>query len=118
MKIFLRSSFTFLFLLPILCFAQNQTKGCANYQTATALPKVIDDNKNVVEPYDGTYQFIFTKGVKQVFTDEIISVINKNRKEKEEVTLVLSEYCQLHILSKKQISSKEFSPLQRARANS
>lgn len=73
-------------------------------------PSFIDDGKEVTEPFDGTYQFIFTRGIKQIFTDEILKVIDANRKDDETVTLTLSPYAKLKILSRRQITAAGFMP--------
>ena len=82
--------------------------------TTQVKPDVSDDGKEVVEPFNGTFQFIFTKGIKQFFADEIFKTIDQNRKEDEEVTVTLSSYCKVHILSRKQITSVQFKPFARS----
>lgn len=72
------------------------------------------DSREVVERFDGTYRFIFTKGVKQAFADEIYTVIEKNRKEDEEVILTLSPYCKVQILPAKKIRSEGFRPFDKS----
>ena len=114
MKIFIRNAFLLSLFLSACAFIQAQSKVCSPNFTVAALPAYTEENtenKNIVEPYDGTFQFIFTKGLKQVFTDDIVKVINQNRKEREEVTIALSEYCKLRILSGNQIRSPQFIPL-------
>lgn len=71
---------------------------------------IFNDGKEVVEPFNGTFQFIFTTRAKQVFTDDIFKTIELNRKSNEEVVITLSPYCKLRILSRKQISALEFLP--------
>lgn len=77
-------------------------------------PEITDDGKEVTEPFDGTYQFIFTRGIKQIFTDEILKVIEQNRKEDETVELVLSPYAKLKILPRRQISAAGFIPFSKS----
>lgn len=110
---FLRIAILGMILLPAVGYAQTLTKQSSGRAMVTALPKqpeINTDNSPVVEPYDGTYRFVFTKGVKQAFTNQIFEVINKHRKENEEVVIVLSEYCKLQILSRRQIAAPGFVP--------
>lgn len=101
-------------LISIVSMAQSGSKSCAGFPSATALLRQTisetDNGKEVVEPYDGTYRFIFLKGIKQIFNDEIFKTIEQNRKDNEEVILLLSPYCKLQILSRRQINSSEFIP--------
>ena len=98
-----------LLLTGISAGAQIQTKG-TQPSTIITEPKILDDGKEVTEPYDGTYRFIFTKGKKQIFTDEIFKTIELNRKDDQEVTLTLSPYTKLNILSRRQIAGAGFMP--------
>ncbi len=111
---FLRKAVFLMILLPAFSIAQTATKQYNPKATLTALPAnqpaENTEATNIVEPYDGTYRFIFTKGIRQAFTTDIFEVIDKNRKENEEVTLVLSEYCKLQVLSRKQITAPGFIP--------
>ncbi len=103
-------------LLFVLCFfccanyVSAQTKTCGNSAVLTPENNSVADKTPVVEPYDGTFRFIFTKGVKQVFTNDIFQLIEKNRKDDEEVVLVLSDYCKIQILSRKDIQAPDFKP--------
>jgi|ERR1043165_2481891 hypothetical protein len=111
---FLRAACLLLLVSPLAGLAQTQTKQVDYHPVVTSLPSVKPQTDatgpEIIEPFDGTYCFVFTKGVKQAFTDEIKTVIDANRKENEEVILVLSEYCKLQILSRKQINSPGFIP--------
>ncbi len=86
------------------------TKTCSPTSLAAEKPLPNDDGVEVVQPFDGTYRFIFTANVKQAFTNETIKLIETSRKADEEVTLVLSPYCKVQILSQQQISSEGFVP--------
>ena len=96
--------------------AQTQTKACLSPSpiTVQANQPITDDGKEVVEPFNGTYRFVFTKGVKQVFTDEIFKTIETNRKENEEVIVTLSDYCKVQILSRNQINAIGFVPFSKS----
>lgn len=107
--------FSVLFMaVCVLAQAQTKTTPAHFAQITTTNPVISDDGKEVIEPFNGTYRFIFTKGIKQVFSDEIFKTIEQNRKEEEEVTVTLSPYCKLNILSKKQISQPGFVPFSKS----
>lgn len=112
MKFYLRPVLFILFLAAFIAVSA-QSKSCAQHPVVTALATYYEENNNdasVVEPYDGSYRFIFTKGVKQVFTDEIFKIINASRKKDEDVIVVLSDFCKLEILSEEKIHSPSFVP--------
>lgn len=77
-------------------------------------PAVTDDSHEIVDNYNGTYRFIFTKGIKQAFTDDIINTIELSRKDDEDVIVVLSPYTKLQILSRKKIASEGFVPFNKS----
>jgi hypothetical protein len=101
-------------------FVNAQTKNCPRPAaqapvTVTALNQTtvqIDDQDH---PYGGTFQIICDKhaGNKEVFTTEILQVIEANRKENEETILVMSSVTKIRILSKKQITAPGFQPIQK-----
>jgi hypothetical protein len=64
-------------------------------------------------PFGGTFQFIISKNAKtkEIFTDEILRVVEENRLDNEEKTLVLSPNTKVWILSKTQINDPKFVPL-------
>lgn len=94
------------------------TKTCAaNHGIHALQPQTISDADNgteVVEPFDGTFQFIFTKGVKQAFTTDVLKTIDDSREEDEEVTITLSPFCKVNILSRKQIAASGFVPFSKS----
>lgn len=105
------------FLAIAYCsMAQSQTKKCLSPVpiTVQAIQPFADDGKEVIEPFNGTYRFVFTKGVKQVFTDEVFKTIEMNRKENEDVTVILSEHCKVQILSRNQINAIGFVPFSKS----
>jgi hypothetical protein len=110
-----KQAFALAFLFAAInLHAQLETKINARHTEANALtPLSINETENtseIVEPYDGSFCFVFTKGIRQAFTDDILKVIENNRKDDEEVTITLSEYCKLRILSRKQVASPGFVP--------
>lgn len=103
-------------VVALTATAQVQTKTPAMTASTSAVqnPNISDDGEEVVDPFNGTYRFVFTKGVKQIFTDEIFKTIELNRKEDEETILTLSSYCKVQILSRKQINAVDFIPFKRS----
>ncbi|OFY86923.1 MAG: hypothetical protein A3F72_00790 [Bacteroidetes bacterium RIFCSPLOWO2_12_FULL_35_15] len=62
-------------------------------------------------PYGGTFEFIAKKNSpKEVFTTDILKLIEEKRLDDQEQIIVLSPTTKLRILSKKQISSPGFQP--------
>lgn len=103
-------------LFSVLGNAQ-QTKICTSaVQTPvvglTPVQPAIDLGVND-HPYGGTFQIIISKGAdhKEIFTKEILSVIEEKRLQDEEVVIVISPLTKIRILSKKQISSPSFQPI-------
>jgi hypothetical protein len=118
------------FTLPVLFLAcgiasgaSAQTKSCSNskeesHLTVTALPKTkapvgqmqaISENEH---PYGGTFQFISREGQPQeIFTSDVLKLIEEKREEDKEVVIVLSENTRVRILSRKTISSPNFEPI-------
>jgi hypothetical protein len=66
-------------------------------------------------PYGGTFQIICSKeaGKKEVFTTDLLKLIEDNRLESEEKILVLSPITKIRILSKQQISAPGFQPIEK-----
>lgn len=91
-------------------------KNCAQ-TTVTAV--AINSTKTQIDeqdhPYGGTFQIIASKaaGKKEVFTTDLLTFVENNRLENEENILVLSPITKLRILSKKQISSANFHPIEK-----
>src|SRR5689334_22419078 len=90
------------------------TKTCASTPLTAIAEQPGDDGVEVIHPFDGTYRFIFTRGIKQAFTNETIALIEASRKADEEITLELSPYCKVQIPSKQQIASKDFVPFSKS----
>jgi hypothetical protein len=85
------------------------------YPTVTAInsPKAeVDDQEH---PYGGTFQIICDKNArkKEIFTTDLLKLVEDNRLENEEKILVLSPITKIRILSKKQISSPDFHPIEK-----
>lgn len=64
-------------------------------------------------PYGGTFQFIISENADhlEVFTDNILTLIEENRLENDENIVVLSPYTRVRILSRNQINKPGFQPL-------
>ena len=64
-------------------------------------------------PYGGTFQFIISKNAKskEIFTTDILKIIEDNRTESEEKIIILSPNTKVWILSKNQINNPDFIPL-------
>jgi hypothetical protein len=85
------------------------------YQTAEAInvAKVeVDDQEH---PYSGTFQIVCSKETikREVFTSDLLKLVEENRLENEENILVLSPISKVRILSKRQISSPDFHPIEK-----
>jgi hypothetical protein len=109
-----------LFLIFSLMMALNSfaiaQKECARVPvTATALPKSTNPAMDEQEhPYGGTFQLICSKDAKkEIFTTELLKLVEKNRLEDTENILVLSPVTRVRILSKKQIAASDFQPIQK-----
>jgi hypothetical protein len=104
------------FMLALNSFASAQ-KGLA---VTPAPVKAINMNKASVgddqeHPYGGTFQIICSKeaGKQEVFTTDLLKLVEENRLENEEKILVLSPVTKVRILSKQQISAPGFQPIQK-----
>lgn len=66
-------------------------------------------------PYGGTFQIICDKnaGKKEVFTTDLLKIVEDNRLENKENIVVLSPVTRLRILSKEQIASQKFQPIEK-----
>ena len=104
-------------LLTGVCVIAVQWCACQSkipsQRVGTFETQALSNEWSPVENFDGTYQFIYTKGVVQAFTDEIYSTIEKNRKQDEDNTLVLSAYCQLLILSRNKVNAVDFKKIEK-----
>ena len=70
------------------------------------------ENNNNKKAKVGTYQIIIkSTKMEPVFSDETFIIIESNRKENDNVTIVLSQYVDVFIPSRKVIKSKTFKPL-------
>jgi hypothetical protein len=85
------------------------------YPTVEAInaPKTEIDEQD--HPYGGTFQIICDKnaGKKEIFTTDLLKLVEENRLENEEKTIVLSSITKIRILSKKQISAPDFHPIEK-----
>lgn len=98
-------------------FAQKQCTPAvtAIYAGETLNQSEKEANSSVSEfephPYGGTFQIITKKGTNEVFTTDLIKLIEAKRLENKQEVIVLSAYTKVKILSKKQISSPHFEPI-------
>lgn len=90
-----------------------KTKVCVTYPTATAVEKEVNDENLEAHPYGGTFQFISKKGkAKEIFTTDILKFVEDNRAENEEKIIALTANTKVRILSRKQLSDKQFKPFE------
>jgi hypothetical protein len=85
------------------------------YPTVEAINVPKTDIDNQENPYGGTFQIICDKnaGKKEIFTTDLLKLVEDNRLETEEKVLVLSPITKIRILSKKQISAADFHPIEK-----
>ncbi|MDQ3191197.1 MAG: hypothetical protein M3Q58_06365 [Bacteroidota bacterium] len=91
-------------------------------QTATNVVNVNENmeqaqvNGNLVKAQLGTYQFIRTSKIEEVFTVEKLSQLlieaEKNRHETEEKRYEISQYTNIWVLSKSTINAPDFIPVE------
>lgn len=95
-------------------------KYCKAPVTMTAVKPVLNSQNEInytetpenEHPYGGTFQFISNKmNKKEMFTTEILKLIEEKRLLDQEQILVLSPDTKVRILSKKQISDPNFQPI-------
>lgn len=116
----------FLCMAFLLCVAfttvkAQQVKTCASDTppTVTAIARPSGELQQAVtvlpendHPYGGTFQFIIKKGqAQELFTTDVLLLIEEKREENREVMLTLSENTKVRILSKRDISSAGFEPI-------
>lgn len=111
----------FALLCSITAKSQNDCKNCtttskAPKPTVTALPKeaidytVLADEDNV-HPSDGSFQIVSLLAdnkIENITIDYIQSLVQSNRKENEDVTLELTKFTKVRILSNSKIKSANF----------
>jgi methyltransferase-like protein len=61
-----------------------------------------------IENYDGTYQFIVKEKKQFVLTTETFKAIESARKENEDVTLTLSEFLDVYVVSTQNLKKAGF----------
>ena len=61
-----------------------------------------------IEKFDGTYQFIIKHKTDFLITSETFDLIEENRKETEDVTITLSDYLDVYIVSKQTLKQASF----------
>src|ERR1700752_818381 len=99
-------------VIPVLAlFISLNAQAQKNF--APANPRVLSLEKSArnetfsfpeIENFDGTYQFIVKQKADFVLTTETFQLIDKSRKQSEDVTLSQSEALEVFILSKETIS--------------
>lgn len=106
-------------------FAQKETSKLLKPQTTvTSLPSkgkdptketdfVVPQIEENDHPYGGTFQIICSLegGVKEIFTTDLLDLIEQKRLEDKEEILVLSKNTKVRILSKSYILSPSFQPI-------
>ncbi|HEX8517051.1 MAG TPA: hypothetical protein VF868_12705 [Bacteroidia bacterium] len=104
----------FLITLNVVVFAQKDQARKPVTMTALNSPKsiVVDDQDH---PYGGTFQIICSKesGKQEVFTTDLLKLVEANRQDNEEARLVVSPVTTIRILSRKQISAADFRPIEK-----
>ncbi len=85
------------FALPNTLFAQNS----ANKETYNSLQRA----------KEGTFQFIATKNVRELFTNEILVEIEGKRSDTEVIMWEYSAYTTIRILPKNIINAPNFIPI-------
>ncbi len=61
-----------------------------------------------IEKFNGTYQFIIKHKTDFILTTETFDLIEANRKETEDVTITLSDYLDVYIVSKQTLNQTSF----------
>lgn len=108
---------TILFLGVLLCSvmeinAQKMRTVQPTLQQESKSQGVNDLNRENEHPYGGTFQFISDRNhPREIFTTDILKLIEEKRKDNDEVILTLSKYTKVKILSRKEISSPGFAPI-------
>ena len=73
-----------------------------------------DSNSNFtfpeIENFNGTYQFIVKYKKQFLLTTDTDKIIEENRRDNENVTLMLNDYLDVFIVSKEAIKQKDFKP--------
>lgn len=67
-----------------------------------------------IKNYEGTYQFIFKERRNIAIHSSLLKHIEASRKNEEDVIIKIASYCDVIILSRQKINSKEFIPFQTA----
>lgn len=104
--------FVFILLFSLTVFSQSKLPN-GGLQEQIDLRKGDATLSNIAD-FDGTYQFILSKKVDIAFTDEIYLTIKNNRKENEDVTLFLNDFCSVFIPSLRKISDINFVPFEKS----
>lgn len=109
--------FVLLFLLVNVVYFANAQKECSKSMNNPITVKSNEKSATLLdfgENYNqyGSFQFLVSKNSKnvEIFTDNILTVIEENRLENEENIITLSPNTRVRILSKKQLIQSDFHP--------
>ena len=80
--------------------------------TGSSAQKVVrNENKVFKLEFDGTFQFILFDNRKPLLSNDVLSFVEDNRQEDEDIILLYAENIKIYIPSQSVISSTEFTPL-------